>query len=247
MQLFPAIDLRGGHVVRLHQGDYAEETIYGDDPVAVARSYEAAGAAWIHVVDLDAARGRASNRQLVAAVAGAVDVPVQSGGGVRSLADADELLAAGVRRVVVGTAAFRVPGFVEELCARHPGRVAVDVGVAPDGQVVVQGWQEKVDERFEHALERFSASGVSAFVVTSVLQDGTLEGPDLAILQVALAATDVPVVASGGVGTLQHLVDGVVAGGADAVLAASIFHFGEHTVAEAKAVLTAAGLTVRPA
>jgi len=205
MQLYPAIDLRGGHVVRLHQGDYASETVYGEDPVAVAQAYAAAGAEWIHVVDLDAARGQGSNRALVAAVADAVDVPVQSGGGVRSLEDADALVDAGVARVVVGTAAFRRPGFVDELCLRHPGRVAVDIGVAPDGHIVVQGWQEAIEERFDQALERFSGTGVEAFVVTSVSQDGTLEGPDLDVLQIALAFTDVPIVASGGVGCLDDV------------------------------------------
>lgn len=234
MQLFPAIDLRGGHVVRLHQGDYADETVYGDDPVAVARSYAAAGAGWIHVVDLDAARGRGNNRELAASVAAAVDVPVQSGGGVRSLADADALLGAGVRRVVVGTAAFRSPGFVDEVCDRHPGRVAVDVGVGPDGRVVVQGWQETVDERFEQALERFSSTGASAFVVTSVAQDGTLEGPDLTILQVALAATDVPVVASGGVGRLDDLRALAALGVAGAIVGRALFE-GRFTVDEAVA------------
>lgn len=234
MQLYPAIDLRGGQVVRLHQGDYANETVYGDDPVAVAAAYQAAGAAWIHVVDLDAARGGGCNRELVGAVAATVAVPVQSGGGVRTIGDADALIAAGVARVVVGTAAFRVPGFVEELCARHPGRVAVDVGVAPDGRVVVQGWQETVDERFEQALKRFSSSGVAAFVVTSVVQDGTLEGPDLAILQVALAATDVPVVASGGVGRLHDLRVLATVGVAGTIVGRALFE-GRFTVEEAVA------------
>ncbi len=234
MDLFPAIDLRGGQVVRLHRGDYAQETVYGDDPVAVALAYQAAGAAWIHVVDLDAARGGGDNRSLVGAVAGAVAVPVQSGGGVRTAADADALIAAGVARVVVGTAAFRVPGFVDDLCARHPGRVAVDIGVASDGRVVVQGWQETVDELFEHALVRFSTSGVAAFVVTSVLQDGTLEGPDLGILQVALAATDVPIVASGGVGGLADLRALSRLGVAGAIVGRALYE-GRFTVAEAVA------------
>jgi len=234
MDLFPAIDLRGSQVVRLHRGDYARETVYGDDPVAVALAYQAAGAAWIHVVDLDAARGGGDNRSLVGAVAGAVAVPVQSGGGVRTTADADALVAAGVARVVVGTAAFRVPGFIDELCTRHPGRVAVDIGVAPDGRVVVQGWQETVDELFEHALVRFSTSGVAAFVVTSVLQDGTLEGPDLGILQVALAATDVPIVASGGVGGLADLRALSRLGVAGAIVGRALYE-GRFTVAEAVA------------
>ena len=234
LQLFPAIDLRGAQVVRLHRGDYARETVYGSDPVAVALAYQAAGAGWIHVVDLDAARGAGDNRPLVAAVARTVGVPVQSGGGVRTSQDADALVAAGVARLVVGTAAFRVPGFVEELCARHPGRVAVDIGVAPDGRVVVQGWQETIDELFEGALERFSSCGVDAFVVTSVLQDGTLEGPDLGILQVALAATDVPIVASGGVGHLDDLRALAALGVAGAIVGRALFE-GRFTVEEAVA------------
>ncbi len=234
MVLLPAIDLRGGRVVRLHRGDYARETVYGDDPVAVALAYQAAGAAWIHVVDLDAARAQGDNRSLVGAVAGAVAVPVQSGGGVRTAADADDLVAAGVARVVVGTAAFGVPGFVDQLCARHPGRVAVDIGVAPDGRVVVQGWQETVDERFEHAVERFGSSGVAAFVVTPVAQDGTLEGPDLGILQMALAATDVPIVASGGVGRLEDLRALSLLGVAGVIVGRALFE-GRFSVEEAVA------------
>ncbi len=232
MQLYPAIDLRGGRVVRLHRGDYARETVYGDDPVAVARAYQAAGAGWIHVVDLDAARGRGGNRPLVAAVAAAVDVPVQSGGGVRTVEDADALVGGGVARVVVGTAAFRTPGFVARLCARHPGRVAVDIGVAPDGRVVVQGWQEAVDERFEAAVERFGSAGLAAFVVTSVSQDGTLDGPDLDLLKVALAATDVPVVASGGVGSLDDVLALAELGVAGAIVGRALFE-GRFTVEEA--------------
>ena len=234
MQLYPAIDLRGGRIVRLHQGDYGAETVYGDDPVAVAQGYEAAGAGWIHVVDLDAARGRGSNRQLVAAVASAVEVPVQSGGGVRTLDDADALVQAGVARVVVGTAAFREPGFVDRLCTRHPGRVAVDVGVGIDGRVVVQGWQETVDEPFEDVLKRFSGTGVEAFVVTSVSHDGTMQGPDLGVLQVALAATDVPVVASGGVGHVSDLRVLATLGVAGVIVGRALFE-GRFTLEEAVA------------
>jgi phosphoribosylformimino-5-aminoimidazole carboxamide ribotide isomerase len=234
MDLYPAIDLRGGKVVRLHQGDYARETVYGDDPVTVAKGYEASGAGWIHVVDLDAARSRGDNRELVAAVAAAVGVPVQCGGGVRTFEDADALVGAGVARVVVGTAAFRSPGFVEELCARQVGKVAVDVGVGAGGQVVVQGWQEAVDERFEAALERFSGSGVEAFVVTSVARDGTLEGPDLGVLRAALAATDRPVIASGGVGRLTDVQALAALGVAGAIVGRALFE-GRFTVEEAVA------------
>lgn len=237
MELFPAIDLRGGQVVRLHQGDYGRETVYGTDPVAVAKAYEAEGAPWIHVVDLDAARAQGDNRALVAAVAAAVSVPVQTGGGVRSMADVTALLDAGARRLVIGTAAFRVDGFVAEAAAAHPGSIAVDLGVGADGNVTVQGWQETVDETLEQALERFSTLGVAAFVVTSVGQDGTLAGPDLDLYRRSLAATAVPVVASGGVGTLDDLRALATAGLPGAIVGRALFE-GRFTVAEALAALT---------
>ena len=140
--IYPAIDLRDGRCVQLTQGDYDRETVYGDDPVAQAQAFAAAGARWIHTVDLDAARtGVGRNRSLIAAVAAAVDVPVQTGGGVRDDAAADALLAAGVRRVVVGTAALDDPAWVRRLAARHPGRVAVGLD-ARGRDVAVRGWVE---------------------------------------------------------------------------------------------------------
>jgi len=232
MDLYPAIDLRGGQVVRLAQGDYARETVYGRDPAAVAAAYEAAGAAWVHVVDLDAARGQGDdNRTLVKAVAAAVDVPVQAGGGIRTDADAVAGLAAGVARLVIGTAAFRSPGFVARLCAEHPGAVAVDVAVS-DGRVVVQGWQETGDERLEEALERFSSDGVAAFVVTEVGRDGMLAGPDLDVMRAALAATERPVIASGGVASLDDLRALRDLGLAGAIVGRALYE-GRFAVAEA--------------
>ena len=242
MDLFPAIDLRGGRCVRLYQGDYGRETVYGDDPVAQAEAFAAAGAPWIHVVDLDAARtGEAANRAVVAAVAAAVDVPVQAGGGVRDDAAADALLEAGVRRVVVGTAALADPAWVRRLAARHPGRVAVGLD-ARGRDVAVQGWTEGSGRDLVDVARGFDDAGVAALVVTEIGRDGTLAGPDLGQLGDVLAATGLDVVASGGVGTLadlralaalDHAVD-QVRQRSDAVLAASIFHFGEHTVADAK-------------
>ena len=141
-ELYPAIDLRGGRAVRLLRGDYAAETVYSDDPVAVARSFEAAGARWIHVVDLDAARsGEAGNLDLVAAVARSVSSRIETGGGVRSVAAAERLLDAGVARVVVGTAAVERPELVTELAGRFPGQVAVGLD-ARGRQVAVKGWTE---------------------------------------------------------------------------------------------------------
>jgi phosphoribosylformimino-5-aminoimidazole carboxamide ribotide isomerase len=205
MDLFPAIDLRDGRCVRLYQGDYDRETVYGDDPVAQARAFAADGAPWIHVVDLDAARtGDPVNRAAVAAIAAAVDVPVQTGGGVRDDAAADALLSSGVRRVVVGTAALDDPDWVRRLAGRHPGRVAVGLD-ARGRDVAVRGWVEGSGHDLVDVARRFDDAGVAALVVTEIGRDGTLEGPALDQLSDVLAATGLDVVASGGVGSLDDL------------------------------------------
>jgi phosphoribosylformimino-5-aminoimidazole carboxamide ribotide isomerase len=205
MDLYPAIDLRDGRCVRLYQGDYARQTVYAHDPVAQAQAFVAEGASWIHVVDLDAARtGEAANRAVVAAIAAAVDVPVQAGGGVRDDAAADTLLAAGVRRVVVGTAALADPAWVRRLAARHPGRVAVGLD-ARGRDVAVHGWTEGSGRDLVDVARGFDDAGVAALVVTEIGRDGTLAGPDLGQLGDVLAATGLDVVASGGVGTLADL------------------------------------------
>lgn len=204
-ELYPAIDLRDGRCVRLYRGDYGRETVYGDDPVAQARAFAAAGAPWVHVVDLDAARtGEPVNRDTVAAIAAAVDVPVQAGGGVRDDAAADALLGAGVRRVVVGTAALDAPGWVRRLAARHPGRVAVGLD-ARGRDLAVRGWVEGSGHDLVDVARGFDDAGVAALVVTEIGRDGTLAGPDLGQLAAVLDATGLDVVASGGVGTLDDL------------------------------------------
>ncbi len=232
MDLFPAVDLRGGRAVRLVQGDFDRETAYGD-PVALARSFAAAGAPWLHVVDLDAARtGEPVQRDLVLAIAAAVPVPVQTGGGVRTDADVDALLAGGVARVVLGTAALDDPDLVRRAAARHPGRVAVGLdhrrGPSGRSEVAVRGWEEGSGRDLDDVVAGLAGSGVAALVVTAIDRDGTLEGPDLAGLAAVVAATDVPVVASGGVGSpadlaeLAALVVEVPGGGGTRTLAGAI-------------------------
>lgn len=204
MDLFAAIDIRGGRCVRLLQGDYGRETVYGDDPVAQARAFAAAGAPWIHVVDLDAARsGRPENRDTVAAIARAVDVPVQAGGGVRDTAAAEALFAAGVERVVIGTAALENPELVRRLAAGY--RVAVGVD-ARAGEVATHGWLEGSGHSVGDLVGAYADAGVDAFVVTDIARDGTLEGPDVEGLAAVLAATGTDVIASGGVGSLDDLL-----------------------------------------
>lgn len=244
MQLYPAIDLRGGRCVRLHQGDYGVETVYDDDPVAVARRFADAGAAWIHLVDLDGARtGEPVNRPLVTAVAAVVGARVQAGGGVRDEAAVSSLLDAGVARVVLGTAAVGHPSLVERLATRHPGAIAVGLD-ARDGEVAVRGWTEGAGIGVLDAVRRFGDAGVAALVVTDIGRDGTLAGPDLRGLAQALAVTEVDVVASGGVGSLDDLraLDALEIGGrrlAGAVVGKAIYE-GAFTVEQALATLTPA-------
>jgi len=203
MHLFPAIDLRDGNCVRLYQGDYDKETVYGTDPVAQALAFEAEGAPWIHVVDLDAARsGSPENRPVVAAIAEAVSVPVQTGGGVRTADAAKALFDAGVARVVIGTAAVENPALVEELTADWAVAVGLD---ARGDDIAVHGWEQSSGQDLIATAARFSNLGVDALVVTEIGRDGTLEGPDVEGLTRVLAATSVDVIASGGIGKLADL------------------------------------------
>ena len=204
-ELYPAIDLRGGRCVRLLKGDFAAETVYDDDPVRVARSYADAGASWIHVVDLDAARsGEPHNLGVIEAICAAVGCRVQSGGGVRSVEAGGALLGAGVSRVVIGTAAIEHPELVDELATLHPGAVAVGLDVR-GRDVATRGWQQGSGVDIVECVHRFAESGAAALIVTQIERDGTLEGPDTDGLTLVLEAGPVPVIASGGVGTLDDL------------------------------------------
>ena len=210
MDLYPAIDIRDGGAVRLTQGDFDRQSEYGD-PVVLARRFADAGAPWLHVVDLDAARsGRPVNRGTVLAIAAAVDVPVETGGGVRSLDDVAELLGGGLARVILGTAALDDPGLVRRATAAFPGRVALglDYRRTPDGraEVAVRGWEEGSGRTVGDLLDDVAGTGLAAVVVTSIERDGMLTGPDLDGLVAVLATTDVPVIASGGVGSVADIV-----------------------------------------
>jgi phosphoribosylformimino-5-aminoimidazole carboxamide ribotide isomerase len=236
MDLYPAIDLLGGRVVQLQQGDYARATKYSDDPIAVARDFEAAGVRWIHVVDLDAARsGVSANLGVIEAICANVSVRVQTGGGVRSMDDAGDRLAAGVARVVIGSAAVERPELVEELAALHPGRVAVGLD-ARGRDVAIHGWAESTGADVAALAKRFDIPGVGAVIVTDIDRDGMLGGPALEQLALVLGATKVPVVASGGVssaGDLRRLaqleVDGRRLTGA---IAGTAIYEGRFTVGE---------------
>jgi phosphoribosylformimino-5-aminoimidazole carboxamide ribotide isomerase len=200
MDLYPSIDVRAGRVVRLHQGQFDQETVYGDDPVAVAKSFESAGAPWVHVVDLDAARRTGSNREVVTAIASSVSVPVQTGGGVRDAT----LLAEGLSRVVVGSAAVEDPELVPRLAADHAGKIAVGLDHW-DGEVRTRGWEQGSGRQLLDLASELAVPGVAAFVVTDISRDATLQGPDTRWMAQLRDLVDVSLVASGGVGSLDDL------------------------------------------
>lgn len=207
MDLYPAIDILGGRCVRLRQGDYAQETVYDDDPVAIAAAFVAAGARWVHVVDLDAARtGEPVNRQVIARIAEVAgeSVRVQTGGGIRSVAAAEALWAVGVDRVVLGTAAIEQPDLVGALAGANSDRVAVGLDTR-GGEVAVRGWVAGSGVSARDVLARLVGAGVAAVVVTDIGRDGMLAGPDVDGLQAVLDATDIEVIASGGVSSLGDL------------------------------------------
>jgi phosphoribosylformimino-5-aminoimidazole carboxamide ribotide isomerase len=229
MDLYPAIDLRGGRCVQLTQGDFDRETVYGDDPVPIAKAYEAAGAPWIHVVDLDAARQQGNNRNLVAAVAAAVNVPVQTGGGVRD----GSALESTVSRIVLGSVVIDDPGIVQRLASEYPGRVAVGLDHR-GGEVRYRGWEKGTGRQLLDLVEEFSVPGVAAFVVTDISRDGMLSGSDVDGLERVLDATDVPVIASGGVGSLDD-IRALAETGAAGVIVGTALYEGRFTVEEALA------------
>jgi phosphoribosylformimino-5-aminoimidazole carboxamide ribotide isomerase len=213
MELLPAIDLRAGTAVRLTQGDFAREDRYGD-PAALAASYIAGGARWIHVVDLDGARtGVAHERAVLAQIIGlarAAGVSVEFGGGIRSEDDAAMVLESGVTRVVLGTAALEEPALAARCARRWPGRIAVglDYRVGADGvaEAQAQGWLAGSGRSVTDLLALWEQEPIGAVVATAVARDGMLSGPDLTGLRALLAATSLPVVASGGVAEVADLV-----------------------------------------
>jgi phosphoribosylformimino-5-aminoimidazole carboxamide ribotide isomerase len=195
--VIPAIDLRHGRCVRLFRGDVAAETVYDDDPVEVARRFEAEGARRLHVVDLDAARDDGSNRDVVKDICRAVAIPVQLGGGLRTMADVERALEDGAARAILGTAAALDPNVVGEAVSIHGDRIAVAVDVR-DGRIMTHGWR-KEGPLLEDVVPAVQAAGAPRFLVTAIARDGTMDGPDLALYERMLELTDTPVIASGGI------------------------------------------------
>lgn len=237
MYLLPAIDILGGRAVRLRQGDFEDSTVYAQDPAAAAAAWVQAGAKRLHVVDLDGARaGEPRNLDHVTRIARDAGVPVQLGGGLRSDAALEAAFAAGVWRVVLGTAALRDPDLLGRAVAAHGERVAVAVDVR-GGRVSAAGWTESTDEDAETVINRLAQAGVATVIYTDVDRDGMLEGPDTAALSRIAAMTTGSLVYSGGIGTLDDLAALGEVAGLDAVIVGKALYERRFTVAEAAAAL----------
>ena len=235
--LLPAVDVSGGQAVRLVQGEAGSQTSYGD-PWKAALAWQQAGAEWIHLVDLDAAFGRGSNRELLAEVVGRLDVAVELSGGIRDDATLSAALATGCARVNLGTAALEDPAWTRRAIAEHGERIAVGLDVR-GRTLAARGWTKEGGDLYE-VLARLDSDGCARYVVTDVTKDGTLRGPNLDLLRQVCQATDRPVVASGGVSSLDDLraLRALVPLGVEGAIVGKALYAGQFTLAEA---LAAAG------
>jgi phosphoribosylformimino-5-aminoimidazole carboxamide ribotide isomerase len=205
MLLIPAVDLKNGRCVRLRQGRMDAETVYSDDPVAMAQGWVEQGAPWLHVVDLDGAvEGAPRNLSVIEQIVRTVPVPVQVGGGIRTIDRIERYLELGVARVILGTLAIERPMVTADICRRFAGRIAVSLD-ARDGKVALKGWQESAALNYLHVARQIEAWHPAVLIFTAIHRDGTLEGPDLPRLQELLAAVSVPVIVAGGIGHINHI------------------------------------------
>ena len=206
MEIIPAIDLLNGACVRLHQGNYQSVTQFNDDPVAQALSWQQQGAKRLHLVDLDGARtGSPVNDRSIREIIKALNIPVQLGGGVRSCDRAENLLDFGLERVILGTLAIEQPDLVIKLAQNHPGKVVVGID-ANNGKVATRGWLTQSEVEATELAKRLSAFGIAAIISTDISTDGTLAGPNLSALRNIAKASSVPIIASGGIGTIEDLL-----------------------------------------
>lgn len=235
LTIFPAIDLKGGEVVRLAEGDMARATVYGDDPAAQAGNFAEAGASHLHVVDLDGAfAGESRNGAAVEAIIAAFPGKVQVGGGIRERAAVDRWLALGVDRVIIGTAALKDPAFVKAAARDLPGRIVVGVD-ARDGFVATEGWADVSDVSVTALARRFEDAGVAALLFTDVGRDGLLKGCNVEATVALAKAVSIPVIASGGVADIGdiHALRGHVADGIEGVITGRALYDGRLDLAEA--------------
>lgn len=223
MEIIPAIDLRNGKCVRLYQGDYQKETVFSDDPVSVALRWQSEGAKRLHLVDLDgAARGELCNLDAIEKIAAAVEIPVQVGGGVRSLETIEKLLKLGVGRAILGTVAVEDPDLAEEACQRFGEQIVIGID-ARDGRVATRGWLQQSTITAGELAARMVGLGARRFIYTDISRDGTLTSPDFEAVAELLSQVSVPVIAAGGISSVEHLTRLAALGAEGAIVGRAIY------------------------
>jgi len=235
--LLPAVDVQGGQAVQLTQGVAGSEKVFGD-PLAAARRWQDAGARWLHLVDLDAAFGRGSNAEVIAEITAAMELNVELSGGIRDDESLERALATGCRRVNIGTAALENPDWCDRVIGEHGDRIAIGLDVRGT-RLAARGWTREGGELFA-TLERLNAAGCARYVVTDVASDGMLSGPNLQLLRDVCARTDAPVVASGGITTLDDLraLRDLVPLGVEGAIVGTALYVGKFTIADALAAVS---------
>jgi phosphoribosylanthranilate isomerase len=240
LELLPAVDVQGGQAVQLTQGVAGSEKVFGD-PLAAARRWQDGGAEWLHLVDLDAAFGRGSNAEVIAGITAAMELKVELSGGIRDDESLERALATGCRRVNIGTAALENPDWCDRVIAEHGDRIAIGLDVRGT-RLAARGWTREGGDLWE-TLDRLNAAGCARYVVTDVASDGMLSGPNLQLLRDVCARTDAPVVASGGISTLDDLraLRELVPLGVEGAIVGTALYVGNFTLAEALAACRASG------
>lgn len=205
MILYPAIDIRGGKCVRLTQGRYDDMTVFADNPITIAQQFQKDGARYLHVVDLDGARGDSNNRALISQIVQALSIPVQTGGGIRTLNDIEAVLASGVTRVILGTSAVKNPNLVAQAVLKFGSHISVGID-AKDGFVAIEGWEKTSDLKAVEFAKSMESLGVETIIYTDIATDGMLSGPNISAMQEMVREVKLEVIASGGVSTIQDLI-----------------------------------------
>lgn len=205
MEVIPAIDLKGGKCVRLYQGDYRQETVFSEEPIDIARRWQSLGARRLHIVDLDgAAKGELCHISLIEEIARAVPIPIQLGGGLRRIEAIAQALELGVACAILGTAAIEDHALIQEACNRFGNRIIVSID-ARDGYVATHGWQERTEVTAIELVQRMASIGVERLIYTDIARDGTLTEPNFDAVAELVAKTSLPIIAAGGIASLEHL------------------------------------------
>lgn len=219
MRIYPAIDIKDGKCVRLLRGSFDDVTVYGDDPAEMARKWEAEGGEYIHVVDLDGAvKGHGVNAEAIRRICESVSVPVQTGGGIRTMEDIEAKLNCGISRVIIGTKAVSDPEFIKNAVAKYGEKIAIGID-AKDGKVAIEGWEKTTEFGAVEFAEKMAELGVKTIIYTDIATDGTLAGPNVEAMKEMASRVDVDVIASGGIGNIEHIkslsgtgVEGIIVG-----------------------------------